>query len=236
MVAADTTANLTSHPPEEKRDQSDANPPPTTSKNKKKKKAAAKPAPTLRPYYSQYMKDYPVELRSNKAKGRHAVASTDLDQGTTVCHEKGTAFVVRSDYLDQQCHVCLATLTTKLMCSDCQKAFYCSQACLQRDDTHTLVCSAMAQVDAIARSTDVEPDFLRLIALLLARRARDGSQEDEPVSGAPTPYWCTEDLVSHRNKADPGFLEVFGEAGTSEISAFLPVRWCVTQILPLSNL
>ncbi|KAI7860712.1 hypothetical protein BDC45DRAFT_600531 [Circinella umbellata] len=201
--------------------------PPKKKSNKKKKKSAAASGPIepINPYYEQVMQTYPVLLRSTKAKGRHATASKQLDEGTTIFYEQATAFVVRSDYIDEHCHVCLDLITTKMMCSDCQKSFYCSKECFEKDrDTHALVCYPMAVIESIARATDVDVDLLRLITLLLARRQRDNENKDAPDDGdnhkqnqqatTPTPFWCTEDLISHRNHANPAFVRVVKEAGT----------------------
>lgn len=205
---------------------------PDMDKNTKKNEKA--PLTPIHQFYHDALSDYPVSLRNTKTKGRHAVASRPLDEGTTVCLEQAAAFIVRSQYLDEHCHVCLDTLTAKkLMCSDCQKSFYCSSTCLEKDTTHTIVCSAFSQVDAIGRATDVEADMLRLIALLLARRQRDNennrnrdqcSKEDEDKEkkkNNPTPYWCVEDLVSHRERSDPNFIKVMTEAGIICRPAFL---------------
>lgn len=193
---------------------------PQIAKEAKKNDKKAPLAP-IHQFYHEALSDYPVLLRNTKTKGRHAVASRALDEGTTVCLEQAAAFIVRSPYLDEHCHVCLDTLTTKLMCSDCKKSFYCSQKCLEKDDTHSIVCSAFSQVDAIGRATDVEPDMLRLIALLLARRQRDNekNKSEDPKDDVsslkknPTPYWCVEELISHRDRSDPAFIKVMTEAG-----------------------
>lgn len=192
----------------------------TPSKDRKAAAAAGGSSPpgssssTIAPYYQKVLAKYPVLLRHTKAKGRHAAASRNLDQGVTVCQEQATAFVVRSEYIDQQCHVCLESLAAAkraMMCQDCKKAFYCSNACLERDTgVHRLICTALAQVDAIGRATDVDPDLLRLILLLLARRQLEMDQ-DAMLEG--TPFWCVNDLVSHRDRANPAFVAVVKDAG-----------------------
>ncbi|KAI9257238.1 hypothetical protein BDA99DRAFT_584955 [Phascolomyces articulosus] len=211
----------------------DSEPKKKSNKKKKKSAAASGPIDPIDPYYEQVMQKYPVFLRNTRAKGRHATANKQLEEGTALCLEQGTAFVVRSEYIDQHCHVCLNSLITKMMCSDCRKVYYCSKDCLERDDTHTLVCSTLVQVDSIARATDVDPDLLRLITLLLARRQRDneaatntnGDGKDNGESDqkskqtlTPTPFWCTNDLLSHRNLTNPAFIHVVKEAGQRLLS------------------
>ncbi|KAL0089241.1 hypothetical protein F4703DRAFT_1733874 [Phycomyces blakesleeanus] len=194
----------------------------TKIKKKKPKKKTGAPAEPISEYYQKALVDYPVSLRNTKAKGRHAAASGPIAEGTTVCHEQATAFVVRSEFIDQQCHVCLDTLATKLMCSDCKKSFYCSQACLDRDTTHPKVCSIISQVDTIGRSTDTDPDLLRLMVLLMAKRMEEADIPEEnkteykPLS--QTPYWCVEDLLSHREHADRAFINVLTEASQRLVS------------------
>lgn len=176
-----------------------------TNKKKKKNKKKTSEITPLAPYYEEVLKPFPIQLNNTKAKGRHAVAASKLDAGVVVCQEQASAFVVRSDYLDQQCHVCLSDLSQKMCCSDCKMTFYCSEECLKKDnDMHVLVCDAFAQVQAIGRATDVEPDMLRLMTLLMAHKYLN--QE------GPTPYWCVEDLISHKETADPAFIRVIHEA------------------------
>ncbi|KAI9473627.1 MAG: hypothetical protein EXX96DRAFT_508366, partial [Benjaminiella poitrasii] len=178
--------------------------------NKTKKKVA--PA-AIAPFYQQALSRFPIKLNNTKAKGRHAVAAQDLEEGLTVCKEQATAFVVRSEYLDQQCHVCLSDLSQKMMCSDCKKTFYCSKECLEKDnDMHVLVCSAFSQIDAIGRATDVDPDLLRLMVLLMTRKHFDDGEENKNELNQPTPYWCVEDLLSHRENADASFIQVLTQA------------------------
>ncbi|GAN02388.1 SET domain-containing protein [Mucor ambiguus] len=185
---------------------------------KKKKKSSKKKAAAVTPLSSFYQKalaSYPVKLNNTKVKGRHAVAEIGLEEGTTLCQEQATAFVVRSEYIDQQCHVCLSDLKQKMMCSDCKKTFYCSQDCLEKDnDLHVLICAPIAQTEAIGRATDVDADLLRLMTLLMARRYLDTQNQDstEDATIQPTPYWCVEDLISHRDNAEPAFIKVLTEA------------------------
>lgn len=180
--------------------------------NKKKKNNKKKVVvESLNPFYEQVLSNYPVKLNTSKAKGRHAVAAEHLSEGVDLCQEQATAFVVRSEFIDQQCHVCLTDLSQKMMCSDCKKTFYCSQTCMEKDDLHTLVCDPFAQIDAIGRATDVDADLLRLMTLLIARKYKNGETEAKDTI-QPTPYWCVEDLISHRESAEPAFIHVLTEA------------------------
>jgi hypothetical protein len=190
---------------------------PKKKKNKNKKKNVV--VESLNPFYQQALEQYPVKLNNTKTKGRHAVARENLNEGVDLCQEQATAFVVRSEFIDQQCHVCLADLETKMMCYDCKKTFYCSQACLEKDDLHTFVCDPFAQVDAIGRATDVDVDLLRLMTLLMARRHLDTTtsekkqeEEEDNTTIQTTPYWCVEDLISHRENAESAFINVLTEA------------------------
>ncbi|ORX58018.1 SET domain-containing protein [Hesseltinella vesiculosa] len=181
------------------------------SSKKKKKPKKKKTLADLAPFYSDTMQRFPVQLKNTKANGRHAVAAEALDAGTTVCLEKATAFVVRSPYLDQQCHVCLGDLPAKMACQDCRMVFYCSQACIEKDEaTHLKVCSLLAHAQSIGQSTDVDPDLLRLIIMLVA------SRDDNDIS--KTPYWCVDDLMSHREKAEPSFVRVISTAANRLIA------------------
>ncbi|KAI9314760.1 hypothetical protein BX666DRAFT_2019972 [Dichotomocladium elegans] len=171
--------------------------------SKSKKKSG--PVPPVDEYYVQAMARFPVVLKNTKAKGRHAAAADPLESGVTVCVEDATAFVVRSDYVDKQCHRCLAALHRKVVCGCCRKAFYCSERCRDQDAArHTLVCGAIAQIDAIGRATDVDPDLLRLMALILARQQLENDRG--------TPFHCVQDLISHREHASPGFVHVITDA------------------------
>jgi hypothetical protein len=199
----------------------------TKKKKKTKKKASSSSslsAAPLNPFYQNSLALYPVKLNHTKAKGRHAVAAQNLEEGFTLCREQATAFVVRSEFLEQQCHVCLSDLKQKMMCSDCQKTFYCSKACLEKDNKlHTLVCGPFAQIDAIGRATDVDADMLRLITLLMARKYLDSQyiQQEQGIGLHHTPYWCVDDLISHRSSVDPSFINVVNDAGKSFIYIYI---------------
>lgn len=197
----------------------------TKKKKKSKKKTSSSSSSSLSsspsatspaPFYQQSFDIYPVKLNQTKSKGRHAVADQNIEEGTTLFQEKAVAFVVRSEFLDQQCHVCLSELKQKMMCSDCRKTVYCSKECSEQDnDLHMLVCGSFAQVDAIGRATDVDVDMLRLITLLMARKYLDTKKaetKDEGIGVGPTPYWCVEDLLSHRESVDPSFINVIHDA------------------------
>ncbi|CAO3646060.1 unnamed protein product [Cunninghamella blakesleeana] len=185
-------------------------------KNKKKKNTVI--VEDLNNYYIEYMKQYPVKLNNTKAKGRHAVAINDINEGTTVCLEKATAFIVRSEYIDQQCHICLEDLQTKMACSDCRMVFYCSQKCIQKDIHHHQVCSLLSKLTSIGQSTDVDPDLLRLMIYLLLRKNVDLEEENEKEQrdysdNNNTPYWCVEELLSHKEKVSSDFIKVISNAG-----------------------
>ncbi|KAI8391649.1 uncharacterized protein BYT42DRAFT_557594 [Radiomyces spectabilis] len=193
---------------------------PSPNKSKKKKPKKKTVLEEIDPFYVQALAKYPVKLCNTRAKGRHAAAAQDISQGTVVCLEQATAFVVRSDYIDQQCHVCLSDLKQKLMCSDCKMTFYCSQACLEKDSLHLLACSPLAAATAIGRSTDVDPDLLRLMTLLTAQRCKEASNElqNNTITLPPTPYWCVNELLSHKEQANPAFIKVVTEASQRLIS------------------
>lgn len=179
-----------------------------SSKKKKNKKTVV--LENINPFYEKAFTDYPVQLKNTKAKGRHAVAAKELPEGVTVSLETATAFVVRSDFIDQNCHTCLADLPSdKVRCTHCPLSFYCSKACLDKDRAlHELICSTFGQLEAIAHSTDVEIDLLRLMLLLLARRQLDSQDH---VSDA-TPFWCVQDLLSHTESAPAAFKQVLTAA------------------------
>lgn len=184
----------------------------TTKKKKNKKKKNATVIEDLNEYYIEYMKQYPVKLNNTKAKGRHAVAISDINEGTTVCLEQATAFIVRSEYMDQHCHICLEDLKTKMACSDCRMVFYCSQQCIQKDIHHHKVCTLLSKLSTIGQSTDVDPDLLRLMVYLLLRKNIE-SEEKENNDHNNTPYWCVEELLSHKEKVSFDFIKVISNAG-----------------------
>ncbi|CEP11469.1 hypothetical protein [Parasitella parasitica] len=184
-------------------------------KKKKKSSSNKKTTSPISPYYEQVLASYPLKLNNSKAKGRHAVAQCNLEEGITLCQEQATAFVVRSPFIDHQCHVCLSDLEQKMMCSSCNKTFYCSENCLEKDKgIHALVCQPIAQTEAIGHATDVDADLLRLMTILMARKYLDTLNQEDIKEGdiQPTPYWCLEDLISHRENADPAFIKVLTEA------------------------
>ncbi|ORE06692.1 SET domain-containing protein, partial [Rhizopus microsporus var. microsporus] len=189
-----------------------------SSKKKKNKKKTVVPE-TINPFYEKAFTDYPVQLKNTKAKGRHAVAARELPEGVTVSLETATAFVVRSEFIDQNCHTCLADLSSdKVRCAHCPLSYYCSKTCLDKDRAlHELICSTFGQLEAIAHATDVEIDLLRLMLLLLARRQLDSQDH---VSDA-TPFWCVQDLLSHIESAPAPFKQVL-TAASERLSTELP--------------
>lgn len=188
----------------------------SSSAKKKKNKKKNNEVEPINMFYEKALHRYPIQLKSTKAKGRHAVASKNLEEGAILCQEQATAFVVRSDFIDQQCHVCLEDLEAqKLMCSDCKKSYYCSKDCLENDDLHHLICGPLSQVDAIGRSTDVDPDLLRLMTMLMACRYRDAKVNNKWDGSGEihhTPFWCVDDLISHRDLTETSFINVITDA------------------------
>ncbi|GAA5802829.1 hypothetical protein EDC94DRAFT_602778 [Helicostylum pulchrum] len=208
----------------------------SSAKKKKNKKKSGEVEP-LNSFYEKALRHYPIQLKNTKAKGRHAVAAENLKEGTILCTEQATAFVVRSDFIDQQCHVCLDDLEgEKLMCSDCNKSYYCSKSCKENDDLHPIICGPISQVDAIGRSTDVDSDLLRLMTILMACKERDEKSRNKWDGDGEihhTPYWCVDELVSHRDLTEPAFINVVTEASQRLLyempeSMHIPVEEMVT--------
>lgn len=182
---------------------------PSSKKKKNKKKTQA--VESLNPFYQEFMKKFPVKVNNSRTKGRHAVASENLKEGEQLILEKATSFVVRSEFIDQQCHICLNDLDAqKHKCSDCNLSFYCSQSCKDKDYLHPSVCYPFTQLYAIGRATDVDPDLLRLMTILIARKHFDSTSES--AYDDSTPFWCVDDLVSHRDSCSSDFIKVVTNA------------------------
>ncbi|KAI8991252.1 hypothetical protein BDF20DRAFT_831308 [Mycotypha africana] len=204
----------------------------TKKSNKKKKKSAGAGAVSavtdIPEYYHQALSDYPVQLNTTKAKGRHAVAAKNLPEGTILCEEQGAAFVVRTPFIDAQCHLCFSSIKQRTVCPQCQKAYYCSSECFDSDSQrHALMCNGLKEIENIAQATDTDVDLLRLMVALMARRCLDKTKIDEESRKrrglAPnTPFWCVEDLLSHRDKAEPAFIQVVSEASERLLSLLPP--------------
>lgn len=181
------------------------------SSKKKKNKKKNQVVESLNPFYQGRMEQFPVRVNNTKTKGRHAVASENLKEGVDTIVEKATSFVVRSEFIDQQCHICLNDLDAqKIKCSDCNTSFYCSQSCKQKDHLHAFACDPFSQLYAIGRATDVDPDLLRLMTILIARKYVDST--DEQAYKDSTPFWCVDDLLSHRESCSSGFIKVVTDA------------------------
>ncbi|KAI7891755.1 uncharacterized protein EV154DRAFT_507132 [Mucor mucedo] len=181
------------------------------SSKKKKNKKKSQAVESLNPFYQESMKQYPVKVNITRTKGRHAIASENLKEGEELLIEKATSFVVRSEFIDQQCHICLNDLDAqKIKCSDCNLSFYCSQSCKDKDYLHPSVCYPFTQLYAIGRATDVDPDLLRLMTILIARKHTDCTGES--AHDKSTPFWCVNDLVSHRDSCSPDFIKVVTDA------------------------
>ncbi|KAI8997561.1 hypothetical protein BDB01DRAFT_44491 [Pilobolus umbonatus] len=188
----------------------------TPKKKSNKKKSKKNTVESLNPLYENFFLNIPIAIKNTKAKGRHAVATENLAPGMLASNEKAVAFVVRSDFIDEQCHVCLSTLEQKLMCGDCKKVFYCSNSCMEKDERHRFLCDALDQIDGIAQATDVDADLIRLIITLMAQKHLDKDKKsglsNNQATSSQAFFWCVDDLVSHRDKAEPIFLAVVKEA------------------------
>ncbi|KAI9289004.1 hypothetical protein BC943DRAFT_315774 [Umbelopsis sp. AD052] len=187
----------------------------TVKKNKKKKK------PTASGEISQQCRDllsaFPVELQNTRAKGRHAIASESLEPGTTVCREQATSYIVRSPYIDKQCHVCLNSLdhgdiSHSFTCDACNRVYYCSEECRDHDRAmHDSMCIVINRLDGIASECSVDVDLLRLMLGLLARRAQ---VPQDGQTGTPTPFEYVLELVHNREKISSDFIQVITQAST----------------------
>jgi hypothetical protein len=193
-------------------------PAPSVKKNKKKKKM---PPPTEIPQECiDLLSAFPVDLQCTRAKGRHAVAKVALEAGTTVCREKATFHIVRSPFLEKQCHVCLSSLDQETVshaftCDSCNTVYYCSQQCMENDkNMHDKMCSVIVRLDDIAKECSVDPDLLRLMLGLMARRAEDATEPSSHNSQKikPTPFKFVLDLVHNRDKINSDFVDVITEA------------------------
>ncbi|KAJ2960129.1 hypothetical protein NQZ79_g4499 [Umbelopsis isabellina] len=191
-------------------------PPPVNKKNKKKKKAG--PPVEIDAEAEALVSTFPVELQFTRAKGRHAVAQQSLEAGTTVCREKATFFIVRSPFIDKQCHVCLNSLEDDkgdelahvFTCDSCNKVYYCSKNCMEQDKVmHNTMCSTISRLDDIANDCSVDTDLLRILLGLMAQRAEVDNNSE---SVKPTPYKFVEDLVHNREKISKDFVDVITKA------------------------
>ncbi|KAI9476977.1 hypothetical protein LPJ78_005859 [Coemansia sp. RSA 989] len=178
----------------------DANAAQSAIKKKKAKKAVADNTK-----YQGVQDVMPITLKSSHAKGRHAVASKDLEAGTLVAVEKAAAAIVRNQSFISMCHRCFGPVPTKTQtrnktdasgkaiegqketvsvpahsCGTCKMAAYCSEACMkQHSAEHGVQCAALAKCNAIATTHNVPLENLRAVLALIGRRAVQGDSADK---------------------------------------------------------
>ncbi|KAJ2851807.1 hypothetical protein IWW36_000768 [Coemansia brasiliensis] len=178
----------------------DANAAQPVAKKKKAKKVVADNTK-----YQGIQDVMPITLKSSHAKGRHAVASKNLEAGTLVAVEKAAAAIVRNQSFVGMCHRCFGSVPTKTQtrnktdasgkviegqketvsvpahsCGTCKMAAYCSEACMkQHSAEHGVQCAALAKCNSIATTHSVPLENLRAVLALIGRRAVQSSDASD---------------------------------------------------------
>ncbi|KAJ1916237.1 hypothetical protein H4219_003905 [Mycoemilia scoparia] len=174
----------------------------------KKKKSKGKKVLADNSNYASVENSYPLKVRSSHGRGRHALAASRIKEGTLLCAEQATSFVIRSHCLYQFCHGCLKqskieevrrnildasgkpipgrtqkVQVAKVTCSSCDMVAYCSDACKSaHKPLHKVQCPALKQVREICKTHGSDLDIIRLTLGLLAKRYVDKENSIEPSS------------------------------------------------------
>ena len=70
-----------------------------------------------------------VEIRYEKGRGRYAVASRDIDMGTTLFREKALAYSLNPEKFGTNCQHCFSPIRGVVPCLNCTWVCFCSPEC-----------------------------------------------------------------------------------------------------------
>ncbi|KAJ8324122.1 hypothetical protein O5D80_007328 [Batrachochytrium dendrobatidis] len=203
---------------------------------------------TKRALYDKLLSSYPITLKATKSKGRHFVAKSQLQPGTTVLVESSCAFVLFKDNARDYCSYCMKRFNrmtaatrpastetslfslssqsdssnTCIVCTDCRnQTFWCSESCKKADQAHQLICAAIVELPGIAGMHSVDYALVRLIVQVLANTAVEAIwQMDSSCRVESTPMACISDLLSHQKSYQGPWLNAI-DCAAEDIAACL---------------
>ena len=125
-----------------------------------------------------------VRLDHNDASGRLVRAVSPLSAGTRLLDDRGYAAAIKLEQCSEVCRLCHTIIKaahnsdrthSKLACSECRVAHYCSTRCQRIDASyaHPTECRMLAAVGQLSRRTSVDADLLQMLAAVCARHYRD---------------------------------------------------------------
>mmetsp|Transcript_18020 Transcript_18020/g.22708 ORF Transcript_18020/g.22708 Transcript_18020/m.22708 type:complete len:653 (-) Transcript_18020:137-2095(-) len=157
---------------------------------------------------------FPVKLLQDKVRGRHVVASQDIEAGEVVLESwcYGSSLTVSDVWRSAACHRCLHIVTdTIARCGGCGVAHYCSQKCLNSDlPLHRAECACLGP---LLQGMPMEEDSitLRLAARIAALASRDEAS-GSPLSVSWPKYEHVESLEDHLETIDTHVREELTKA------------------------
>ena len=137
----------------------------------------------------------PVRLDYNASSGRLIRATAPLPAGARLLDDRGYCAVVKLERCSSVCALCHTAIDgdrqSKLSCSECRVAHYCSARCRTLDASyrHATECRMLAAVGKLSGSESVDADLLQMLAAVCARRYRETHRDQYPCSStdsAPT--------------------------------------------------
>jgi len=70
-----------------------------------------------------------IRIAYSEGKGRHLIATDDLQPGTTIIVEKAFSSVLLGEFKGSHCHHCLHWTIAPIPCQDCSQVGFCSATC-----------------------------------------------------------------------------------------------------------
>lgn len=199
----------------------------------------------------RFLSHHDLELVQSETKGRGLVfrASTS-ERGQLIFKERPYARIVLSPHQHDICSVCFQAADPDCICDDCNQVSFCSETCqdlvnngLHGMGIHALECTALEEIDRIARTCDVSPDILRLILRIYAQRAISGlpngpncqpnslnCQPNGPTSSFHDVLCLTEALAEQ----SPAWLAAMAKAAGKLIEMCPPIITSVDEVVSLA--
>ncbi|KAI9208805.1 uncharacterized protein BJ171DRAFT_487370 [Polychytrium aggregatum] len=196
------------------------NPPVPASASSKKKKVKKPISPEK--YNALLASKYPFNISNSNAKGRHALATTDIAPGTIVYEEKAYTLIVAHPSKDQFCHHCIEPIKEEakdeiIRCEACDSVLYCGNECKELNAAHhELECPVLPKLVEIAQEHNINVDLLRLILGILTRKTLQESG-NESSHDSLSPWDCVVDLSVHREAFDKTWIKSISDAAAKVV-------------------
>lgn len=172
-----------------------------------------------------------ISKKEGDVVGRRAIANRNLPAGFTILKENGFPHSICNTHNNYVCHQCHSEVVSHQVagtsCEDCHQVTYCNMECQEmHSSTHAAECKALSKLQAIAMSSEVDVDLVRMAIAYIGRtitvKAEQSKKKASSLNFTSTRQ-DVEGLVSHREsmsedqitkpkKAAMELLKVFGDS------------------------